>query len=143
MSLQIVALAQRLRAHAELHNIFVRSERKRDKWFAMGLVSLATPYASAAAPFCALAWVVSYMRHNDVVNAGAWPIGHNNIWHFYVTRPSVPEIVSTVARLGSIELAEEALIDKMCIAHEHRHFLYPRNWYKAAADTEKTVKEDM
>lgn len=142
MTERIAALAQRLRGHAEVHNMFVRSVRARDKWFVFGCVSLATPYAGAA-PLFALAYMFSWSRHNEMIAEGACPIGHSNVYHFYVTRPCVPQIVSTVEKLGSIELAEESLIGQMCFDPQHRHFLYPKNWYKAPADTTATVKEDM
>lgn len=140
--MSVVALAQRLRSLAEIHNIFVRSTRARDKWIVMGCVSLATPYAGAV-PLFALGWFASSSRHSDMVDEGACPIGNAIVRHFYVTRPCIPHILERIEKLGSVELAEESLIDEMCNNPEHHHFFFPNNWYKSPIDTTTIVKEDM
>ncbi len=142
MTERVVALAQRLRSHAEIHNGFVHSERARNRWLLLGCASLATPYA-AAIPLIAAAWFMSQLRHLDIIEGGACPISMSGVRYLYVTRPSIPEIVNSVEKLGSIELAEESLLSDMITDSDHHHLFYPTTWYKAPADNGSTIKEDM
>lgn len=85
--------------------------------------------------------IVSCVRH---VIRGEQPIiDQMSIFNFYVVRPPIPTIVQTLERLGSIELAEEALLDDMRVCPDYRYFLYPKGHYKAAADTLASVREDI
>lgn len=65
------------------------------------------------------------------------------MYWFYVVRPIVPKILEVLRSIPSLELAEEMLVDEMCLNREYQFVFYPKNWYSHPRDTIETVALDV